>query len=58
MMLPREDAPVRARHPDIEVARDTAWLQGLHYDDGPYVQMLVTPDDGLERSIGDGSAAA
>jgi hypothetical protein len=51
-------APLRARYPAVDVLHDTARIQGLHYYDGPMVQLHVTRDDGLELPVGDGGAVA
>ncbi|HVK73364.1 MAG TPA: hypothetical protein VM734_08570 [Kofleriaceae bacterium] len=49
-------APLRATHPAVPVAFDLGRLQGLGYYAGPFIQLHVRRDDGLELALGDGGA--
>lgn len=49
-------APLARARPEVRVVYDLARLQGLTYYAGPFVQLVVRRDDGLEIPIGDGGA--
>ncbi|MDF2692855.1 MAG: hypothetical protein K0S65_1238 [Labilithrix sp.] len=49
-------APLARERPDVQVVYDLGRLQGLGYYAGPFVQLVVRRDDGLEIPIGDGGA--
>ncbi|WP_437836925.1 hypothetical protein [Sorangium sp. So ce1153] len=48
--------PLARARPEVEVVHDLARLQGLGYYAGPFVQLHVRRDDGLELPAGDGGA--
>ncbi|WP_437969185.1 hypothetical protein WMF04_07780 [Sorangium sp. So ce260] len=48
--------PLSRARPEVEIAYDLARLQGLGYYAGPFVQLVVRRDDGLELPLGDGGA--
>ncbi|WP_437907602.1 hypothetical protein WME95_06780 [Sorangium sp. So ce327] len=48
--------PLTRARPEVEVAYDLARLQGLGYYAGPFIQLVVRRDDGLELPLGDGGA--
>ncbi|WP_437591383.1 hypothetical protein [Sorangium sp. So ce1000] len=48
--------PLSRARPEVEVVYDLARLQGLGYYAGPFVQLVVRRDDGLELPLGDGGA--
>ncbi|WP_437782434.1 hypothetical protein [Sorangium sp. So ce1097] len=49
-------APLARARPEVEVVHDLARLQGLGYYAGPFVQLVVRRDDGLDLPLGDGGA--
>jgi Histidyl-tRNA synthetase len=49
-------APLAAAHPEVRVVYDLARLQGLGYYAGPFIQLVLRRDDGLEIPLGDGGA--
>ncbi|XYI00037.1 hypothetical protein ACMHYB_09880 [Sorangium sp. So ce1128] len=48
--------PLARARPEVEVVHDLARLQGLGYYTGPFIQLHVRRDDGLELPLGDGGA--
>lgn len=48
--------PLQRARPEIRVVYDLGRLQGLGYYEGPFVQLVLRRDDGLEIPIGDGGA--
>jgi hypothetical protein len=48
--------PLRASWPAVDVGFDFARLQGLGYYQGPFIQLHLRRDDGLELAMGDGGA--
>ena len=48
--------PLARARPEVPVAYDLGRLQGLLYYDGPFVQLHVRRDDGVELGLGDGGA--
>ncbi|WP_437945556.1 hypothetical protein WME98_32230 [Sorangium sp. So ce296] len=48
--------PLARARPEVEIVYDLARLQGLGYYAGPFVQLVVRRDDGLELPVGDGGA--
>ena len=49
-------APLQRARPEVRVVYDLGRLQGLGYYEGPFVQLVLQRDDGLEIPIGDGGA--
>jgi len=48
--------PLARARPEVEIVYDLARLQGLGYYAGPFIQLVVRRDDGLELPAGDGGA--
>jgi hypothetical protein len=48
--------PLLRARPEVRVVYDLGRLQGLGYYEGPFVQLALRRDDGLELPIGDGGA--
>lgn len=48
--------PLARARPEVEVVYDLARLQGLGYYAGPFIQLVIRRDDGLELPAGDGGA--
>lgn len=55
-MVEAVGAPLQRARPEIRVVYDLGRLQGLGYYEGPFVQLVLRRDDGLEIPIGDGGA--
>ncbi|WP_437298228.1 hypothetical protein [Sorangium sp. So ce426] len=48
--------PLARARPEVEVVHDLGRLQGLGYYAGPFIQLVLRRDDGLELPLGDGGA--
>ena len=50
--------PLQARFPQVGVGYDLTRLQGLHYYRGPFLQIWIQHENGMEIPIGDGGAVS
>ncbi len=51
-------APLRTRHPSLDVRFDLARLEGINYYQGATIRFFIRRLDGFEVAIGDGGALA